>query len=81
MFISDSFSLETFYEGRDSGILRGQATYSGSDLYFSTLYLPQTIPNTGGKPNAKLIKGRKINKGLDDGVSGWHHTERDENRS
>lgn len=40
-----------------------------------------SFPNTGGKPNAKPIKGRKINTGLDDGMSGWHHTERDENRS
>lgn len=81
MFLSDFSSLEIVHTGWNSEALRGHATYSGGDLCFSTLSSPKTIPSTGGKPNAKLIKGNKINKGLDGGMASWHHTEGDKNRS
>lgn len=58
MHFSDSFSPGTL-QIRDAEVLRGHATYAGGNLGFSTPSLPKTSPNTGGKPNAKLIKGRE----------------------
>ena len=71
MLASDSSSLETLHKGRDAEVLRGRATDSGGTLGFSTSSHPKIIPNTGGKPNAKLIKGSEINKSLDGGVAAW----------